>query len=47
MVNGTAPADAPPPVPVPGKRGPEVASAEQPSPASGAFRVSTLGYSDR
>lgn len=47
MVNGTAPADAPPPVPAPGKRGPEVASAEQPSPASGAFRVSTLGYSDR
>jgi hypothetical protein len=47
MVNGTAPADAPPPVPAPGKRGPEVASAEQPSPASGAFRVSALGYSDR
>src|ERR1035437_8221141 len=47
VVNGTAPADAPPPVPAPGKRGPEVASAEQPSPASGAFRVSALGYSDR
>ena len=47
MVNGTAPADAPPPAPAPGKRGPEVASAEQPSPASGAFRVSALGYSDR
>src|SRR6266700_3274543 len=34
MINGTAP-DAPPPVPAP--RGPAVASAEQPSPARGAF----------
>src|ERR1700686_218444 len=35
MINGTAP-DAPPPAPAPGKRGPAVASAEQPSPASAA-----------
>jgi len=44
LVNGTAP-DAPPPVPAPG--GPAVASAEQPSPATGAFNVSALGYSAR
>jgi len=44
LVNGTAP-DAPPPVPAPG--GPAVASAEQPSPARGAFNVSALGYSAR
>ena len=45
MVNGTAPADAPPAAaPVPGLRGPAVASAEQPSPASGAYRVSALSY---
>ena len=44
MVNGTAP-DAPPPIPAPG--GPAVASAEQPSPATGALRVSALGYSAR
>jgi hypothetical protein len=43
LVNGTAP-DAPP-VPAPG--GPVVASAEQPSPARGAFNVSALGYSAR
>lgn len=43
MVNGTAPADAPPPGP--GRRGATVASAEQSSPASGEFNVSTLGYS--
>ena len=47
MINGTAPADAPPPAPAPGRRGPAVASAERPSPASGAFRVSALGYSAR
>jgi hypothetical protein len=46
MINGTAPADAPPPVTVPG-RGPAVASAEQPAPASGAFRVSALGEGAR
>jgi hypothetical protein len=44
LVNGTAP-DAPPPIPAPG--GPAVASAEQPSPATGALRVSALGYSSR
>jgi hypothetical protein len=45
MINGTAPADAPSPAPVPDKRGPAVASADDPpSPASGQFRVSALGY---
>jgi hypothetical protein len=47
MLNGTAPADAPPPAPGPGKRSPAVASAEQTSPASGEFSVSALGYSAR
>src|SRR6202790_154362 len=47
MVNGTAPADAPPPDPAPGKRGPAVASAEQPSSPSGEFSVSALGYGAR
>jgi hypothetical protein len=56
MINGTAPADAPPPAPAPpaGKRGPAVASAPSPmsasllaySPAAGEFSVSALGYSD-
>jgi hypothetical protein len=46
MVNGTAPADEPPAA-APGKRGPTVASADQPAPASDAFRVSALGYSAR
>jgi hypothetical protein len=41
MINGTGPADAPPPAP--GKRGPAVASTEAPSPAPGEFRVSALG----
>ena len=43
MVNGTAPAEAPPPASAPGRRGPAVASA--PAPA-GEFSVSTLGYAD-
>jgi hypothetical protein len=47
MVNGTAPADTPPPDPAPGRRGPAVASSEQASPASGEFSVSALGYSGR
>jgi len=53
MVNGTAPADAPPLQPAPDLRGPAVARADQPLPASGAFSVSALGngsalgYSDR
>ena len=45
MVNGTAP-DVPAP-PVPGRRGPAVASAPAPSPASGEFSVSALGYTGR
>lgn len=45
MINGTGPADAPSPAPVPDKRGPAVASADdQPSPASGQFSVSALSY---
>jgi hypothetical protein len=47
MVNGTAPADTPPPATAPGRRGPAVASAGQPSSASGEFTVSALGYSAR
>jgi hypothetical protein len=47
MINGTAPPDAPPPDPAQGKRGPAIASAEQPSPAPDAFNVSALGYSAR
>ena len=47
MING-APPDASPPA-GPGKRGPAVANAEAPapSPASGAYRLSALGYTDR
>jgi hypothetical protein len=45
MINGTAPADAPPPEPAPGKRDPAVASAEPPAP--GPFSVSALGYISR
>ncbi len=41
MINGTAPPDVPPPAPE--LRGPAVASADQPAPASGAFSVSALG----
>jgi hypothetical protein len=41
MINGTAPADEPPPAPAPGRRGPAVASAEPPIP--GEFNVSALG----
>jgi hypothetical protein len=45
MISGTVPADAPSPAPAPDKRGPAVASADDPpSPASGQFRVSALGY---
>ena len=46
MVNGTVP-DTAPPVPAPGGRGPAVANAEQPSPASAGFSVSALGYTAR
>jgi hypothetical protein len=44
MINGTAPADAPQPAPAPGRRGPAVASTDQPSAAPGEWRVSALGY---
>src|SRR5579863_3853431 len=43
LVNGTAPADTPPP-PAPAKRGSAVASADQPAPASREWRISALGY---
>ena len=47
MISGTGPADAPSPAPAaPAKRGPAVASAEAPPPASGEFSVSALGYTD-
>jgi hypothetical protein len=44
MVNGTAPAEAPPAAPVPGLRGPAVASADEAPPASGVYHVSALSY---
>lgn len=47
MMNGTLPADMPPPAATPGKDGPAVASTEQALPASGAFSVSALSYTDR
>jgi hypothetical protein len=49
MVNGTAPADAPPtaPAPPPGRHSPAVASADQPASAPGEFSVSALGYGAR
>src|ERR1700733_8175203 len=47
MVNGTAPSDVAPLQSAPGPRGPAVASADQPLPASGAFSGSALGYSDQ
>jgi hypothetical protein len=43
MINGTAPADEPAPVSVPGLR-PAVAAAEPPPAASAAFGVNALGY---
>ena len=45
MINGTAPADVPPPAPAPAKRGPVVASTEAPSPGSGELGIGALGYS--
>jgi hypothetical protein len=45
MINGTAPSDAPPPAPAPGRRGPAVASAETSAPVSNGFTVSSLSYS--
>jgi len=47
MINGTAPADAPPAAPVPGLRGPAVASADETPPAPGAYHVSALSYTGR
>src|SRR5882757_4222118 len=44
MINGTAPAEAPPPAPAPAKRGPVVASTEAPSPGSGELGIGALGY---
>ena len=43
MINGTAPADAPPA----GRRGPAVASAEMPFPVTDGFTVSALSYAAR
>ena len=45
MINGT-PADAPAPVPGPGRRAPAVASAEQAVPALDALGAAALSYSD-
>ena len=45
MINGTAPADAPPPAPALGQRGPAVASVETAAPAVDASGVGALGYS--
>jgi hypothetical protein len=47
MVNGTAPADEPPPAAAPDKRGPAVASAEQTSPSLGQPGVGALSYAAR
>jgi hypothetical protein len=47
MVNGTAPADTPPPDSTSGRHGPAVASAAPSPAASGEFNVSALGYSAR
>ena len=45
MINGSGPADTPSPAPVPDKRGPAVARADDPSSAaSGQFSVGALGY---
>jgi hypothetical protein len=46
MINGTAPADAPP-APAPALRGPAVASADEMAPAPGAYHVSALSYTGR
>jgi len=46
MVNGTAPDAAPLPS-APELRGPAMASADRPAPASEAFSLTALGYSDR
>jgi hypothetical protein len=48
MISGTAPADAPPPSPAPGSRGPAMASADdQGSPVSDELSGGALAYSAR
>jgi hypothetical protein len=44
MINGTPAPDAPPAAPAPGKRGPAVANADGPAPATAAFQVSALAH---
>jgi len=45
MINGSVPSDVPQAAPpAPSRRGPAVASADRPSPPSGEFSVSALGY---
>jgi len=44
MINGTPAPDTPPAGPAPGKRGPAVANADAPAPATAAFRVSALAH---
>ena len=44
MINGTPAPDTPPAAPAPGKRGPAVANADTPAPATAAFRVSALAH---
>jgi hypothetical protein len=46
MIGGGTPSDSSP-APAPAKRGPAVASAEEPSPAAGELTLSALGYTDR
>ena len=47
MVNGTAPSTESPPPAAPALRGPAIASAEQPAPASDGYGVNSLSYSAR
>ena len=44
MINGTPAPETPPAAPAPGKRGPAVANADAPAPATAAFRVSALAH---
>jgi hypothetical protein len=44
MINGTTPADAPQPTPVPALRGSVVASADRPSPVSSEWHADALSY---
>jgi hypothetical protein len=47
MINGTAPADSPPAPPVPGLRGPAVASADDIPPQSGMLGASVTSFTAR